>query len=257
MSYGFDAGRPQSSQYLPTGLTETNDKQPTDGATPAKQARLGKHDVKLDHSDNKENSVNSLKRKAPGATSSLRNQLSLKGILSRDARETAATGVAKKSANTLPLPVATDQLQPVKTLGRGTFGAVQLLESQGASSEGKKQFAFKTTTATSESGKEQLAREAQLMSEIPPHDNILKSYGMQTINGQEGLVLEFVNGKELGSVLETAAEPEGDKTDYPVTVSGRHVELWHQVLSGVAHLHEQDIIHGDLKPTTLCLMVRT
>ena len=85
-------------------------------------------------------------------------------------------------------------------------------------------------------------REAQLMARLEhPHCVSIMDYGVH--EGKPYVVMQLVNGRDLFDVL---AEQRSFAPQ-------RAVDVMCQVLSGLAHAHEQNIIHRDIKPANIMI----
>ena len=85
-------------------------------------------------------------------------------------------------------------------------------------------------------------REEEIGQELD-HPNILKIYKIETKRSRPYMVMEFLEGETLNSLLERRsplAEQEA-------------VGLASQICSALAYLHEQGIVHRDLKPENIML----
>lgn len=90
-------------------------------------------------------------------------------------------------------------------------------------------------------------REAKVMQ--ANHENIVRLYGLVQFDSGIGLVMEYMHGGELLSLL--------DSKDVPLTWPFR-LRVCNEISSGLAYLHgmvvnDKNIIHGDLKPANVLL----
>jgi serine/threonine protein kinase len=91
-------------------------------------------------------------------------------------------------------------------------------------------------------GKKRFEREAQLMARLDhPHVVSIIDFGLH--GDKPFVVMELVRGRSLHEVL-----VEQGKFEIP-----RAVDVMRQVLSGLAHAHEQGVIHRDIKPANIML----
>jgi serine/threonine protein kinase len=89
-------------------------------------------------------------------------------------------------------------------------------------------------------GRKRFEREARLMARLEhPHCVSIIDYGVH--GAKPYVVMELVRGRSLFELLE-----EDGRVEIP-----RAVEIMRQVLSGLAHAHEQGIIHRDIKPANI------
>ncbi|MBZ0265914.1 SUMF1/EgtB/PvdO family nonheme iron enzyme [bacterium] len=89
---------------------------------------------------------------------------------------------------------------------------------------------------------ERFQREANTLA-LLNHPNIVTIYDLEEIDGQAMLVMEYVNGEGLESVIARMGliPPE------------RCLPLFRQILDGVAYAHSQGVIHRDLKPSNVMI----
>ena len=84
---------------------------------------------------------------------------------------------------------------------------------------------------------ERLKKEVRLARGIS-HPNVCRIYDIAEADGHVFLVMEYIDGEDLGSVLRRMGRPSRDKA----------VEIARQLTMGLAAAHEQGVIHRDLKP---------
>ena len=85
-------------------------------------------------------------------------------------------------------------------------------------------------------------REVEAAAQLE-HPNIVTAYDAFEAGGQHYLVMQFVDGQDLSSVV---------KTNGPLTVE-QALEVIIQAAKGLEFAHEQGIIHRDIKPSNLLL----
>jgi len=85
-------------------------------------------------------------------------------------------------------------------------------------------------------------REARALAKLS-HPAIVQAYDEDQDAGRHFLVMEFVAGRNLATVLQ-------DKGSLPPT---RAADVAHQVALGLAHAHERGLVHRDLKPGNILL----
>src|SRR6185503_5460723 len=91
-------------------------------------------------------------------------------------------------------------------------------------------------------GKKRFEREAKLMAKLEhPHCVSIIDYGLH--RAKPYVVMELVRGRSLFELIE-----EQGRFEIP-----RAVEVMRQLLSGLAHAHEQGIIHRDIKPANIMI----
>lgn len=120
-------------------------------------------------------------------------------------------------------------------IGRGGMGVVLLAHD----SRLERRVALKALAPEFASDPERLARfarEARTLASLN-HPNVAQVYGLEEQDGSRYLVMEFVEGKTLGQILDAG----------PLAVD-EALRLASQIASGVEAAHEQGVIHRDLKP---------
>lgn len=85
-------------------------------------------------------------------------------------------------------------------------------------------------------------REARLLIQLD-HPNVVRAFQVGDANGIHYIVMEYLEGETLDDVL-------GRRRRMPIPEA---VRLFSQSLAGLQHLHEQRMIHRDVKPTNLML----
>jgi hypothetical protein len=137
-------------------------------------------------------------------------------------------------------PDAAVRWEKVSELGRGTSGTVY--KAKNLSRPGRflavKEFIDEDDHVSRQSRKEIAAtrREIELMRSLR-HDNIVDYIGTQRRGNGLVILMEYVDGGSLdGLVRERGALPEATVQRYAV-----------QLLAGLAYLHENRVIHRDLK----------
>lgn len=136
-----------------------------------------------------------------------------------------------------------------KKLGAGSYGEVYLVNHEG------NDYAFKVPT------KEQylanLNQEAQILGSIPVHPNIIKSEGIKDVQGQTGLLIEYVQGHKIDSVLSTLKEAYDNNKISHSEFYGSVSHLTKGILEGINHLGNNDIVHGDIKGNNILVNTDT
>lgn len=103
--------------------------------------------------------------------------------------------------------------------------------------------------------REHTSQEAQVMQRLN-HPNIVRAQSVSCGKFGYHLVLEYCEGGNLRSFLEGALPSHLANTlDTPTTTlpltTAKH--LISNILNGLSHLHQQGIVHGDLKPENIFL----
>src|SRR5215470_5384933 len=84
-------------------------------------------------------------------------------------------------------------------------------------------------------------REAKLLASLN-HPNVGAILGLEEVDGQRYLVLEFVDGETLAQRLKRGALPVDEA-----------IEVCRQIAAGVEAAHESGVVHRDLKPGNVML----
>lgn len=158
-------------------------------------------------------------------------------IASVDDRSPSAA--AAPSGSTAP-PSGTLTLGAI--LGQGALASVvRLTDANGSAFAGKILHASHGHDTTAQ---QRFAQEAELARRIV-HPNVVRVFGRQTIDTHQVLVMELVDGQDLGDWLvanpQRAAEPE--------TMLG----IVRGIAEGLAAAHAAGIVHRDLKPANVLL----
>jgi serine/threonine protein kinase len=86
-------------------------------------------------------------------------------------------------------------------------------------------------------------REARLAMRLK-HPNVVRAFQVGEFNNLHYLVMEYLEGETLDEVF------QGRRQLPP----GEAVRLVHQALLGLQHIHEQGLVHRDVKPSNLMLV---
>ncbi|KAF7325213.1 STE/STE7 protein kinase [Mycena kentingensis (nom. inval.)] len=145
-----------------------------------------------------------------------------------------------------PMDVATepdDDLDDLSLIGRGETGTVQKVKHKRTGTI----FARKTIETRVEPMKNLL----RLLSAISsaPHENIITLHGARIppSRSEVHILMEYCEGGSLASVSQRLKEFHAHLGE---GIGGR---LAHGILSGLAFLHTNDIIHSNLKPSNILL----
>ena len=128
----------------------------------------------------------------------------------------------------------------LKPLGAGGMGAVYLAEHESTGAR----YALKVLAGALDPEDElRFAREAQAMAAAGGHPNVARVHTLDRQGARAYMVLELVEGGDLGELLaERAPLPPYEA-----------VELVVGVARGVHHAHERGVLHRDLKPANVLL----
>ncbi|CAF0802139.1 unnamed protein product [Rotaria sordida] len=131
-------------------------------------------------------------------------------------------------------------------LGSGQFAVVKRVRELNTGHEFAAKFVRKKKCVAGRRGlkREEILREADILSELAPHRNIITLHDIFENKHEIILVLELVGGGELFHYIaekDTLSEEEAAKFIL-------------QILEGVHHMHEKNIVHLDLKPENVMLL---
>jgi serine/threonine protein kinase len=132
-----------------------------------------------------------------------------------------------------------DRLKILDKIGAGGMGTVFLCEHLGL----RKKVAVKVLPpdqAGDEGTRERFFREARAAAALD-HPNIVRVHDMASSGGVHYIVMEYVEGQDLQSVL----------NKYGAMPYGRACTYIAQAALGLQHAHEKGLVHRDIKPANL------
>lgn len=153
------------------------------------------------------------------------------------APETAAALSAPQAKVALPTPYEYEGV-----LGRGGMGVVYLAKDTNLN----RQVAIKFLSATGQEAAslaKRFQREANQLAALR-HPNIVGFYDAGYFQKQNYIVMEYVDGGSLRGLLQ--------KQDGPLTLQ-QSLELFAAVADGLEYIHQQNLVHRDLKPDNILL----
>lgn len=89
---------------------------------------------------------------------------------------------------------------------------------------------------------DRLRREVRIAREIS-HPNVCRTYDISAADGLAFLVMEYIDGEDLASVLRRMGRPSRDKA----------IEIARQLCLGLGAAHEHGVLHRDLKPANVMI----
>ena len=87
-----------------------------------------------------------------------------------------------------------------------------------------------------------LRQEVRIARQIA-HPNVCRTYDIAEADGQVFVVMEYVDGEDLASVLRRLGRPTHDKA----------LEIARQLCLGIGAAHENGVLHRDLKPANIMI----
>jgi len=128
-----------------------------------------------------------------------------------------------------------EKYEVVRTLGEGGMAVVYLVRHTTLETL----HALKVLTVTGKSLRERLVDEGRVQARLQ-HPNIVRVLDVVDVDGQPGLVMDYVDGPDLHDWI-TDHQPD------PATAE----RLFRGVVAGVKAAHDQGLIHRDLKPANV------
>lgn len=134
-------------------------------------------------------------------------------------------------------------LEIVEKIGSGGMGVIYLAYLIGAGGFKKKVIAKKVKK---DEHRAKLLTEARLQAELS-HPNISQIIDIRTINDEDYIISEFVEGENLKSLLDRHRQ-----SHEKLSIEAIHSIFW-QLVNAVKYLHAKSIIHGDLTPSNIMI----
>ena len=135
---------------------------------------------------------------------------------------------------------AIENYRPSRPLGQGAYGTVLLYELQLPNDTLPAKVAVKVFQSREVASRE-WANMERLVASSPP--NIVKCYGLcQLEDGQQGLVMETFDSDIQQFITEPCALPKAK-------------EILRQIARGLKHLHQENLVHRDVKPDNVLVRV--
>ena len=165
-----------------------------------------------------------------------------KDIPSPAAENLPQTETANHSPSSAALPfLGTEEYQILEELGQGGMGAVY----KALHTKLDRVVAVKILSRGRAGDQRAIARFEREMKAVGriDHPHIVRAYDAREIDGPPVLVMEFVEGMDLGRLVHCLGPlPMADAC-----------ELIRQTALGLQYIHEQGMVHRDLKPSNIML----
>jgi serine/threonine-protein kinase len=144
------------------------------------------------------------------------------------------------------LALDSDRFRFIASLGAGAMGSVSLAED----TKLHRHVAIKSVKhelSRDPEFRKRLERECLLHAKVGPHPHIVTLFDRIESDGQIHLVMEYVEGESLQSMLERNAE---ESIVLPVAKS---LQIGLQCLEALSRIHTLGIIHRDIKPSNIMI----
>jgi len=129
----------------------------------------------------------------------------------------------------------------VGLLGRGGMGEVYRADDLELNQSVALKF-LPEKVARNPSDLARLRQEVRIARQIA-HPNVCRTYDISEAGGQVFVVMEYVDGEDLASVLRRLGRPTPDKA----------LEIARQLCLGLGAAHENGVLHRDLKPANIMI----
>jgi serine/threonine protein kinase len=163
------------------------------------------------------------------------------------------TNAPRRPSPPLPPGVDLSEAKLGTSIKSGAFGSVSWVDG----AKGTPPLVIKVPKSSNV--RSELEHEAEYYEKIGPHPNIATCLGMQTIDGQNGLVMEGIKGSDMRGVMEkleklSKADPQTLKAlgfDRALTHEeyvGAMQYMLRETLKGLDHLESKGVVHSDIRP---------
>ncbi|HEU4724423.1 MAG TPA: serine/threonine-protein kinase, partial [Candidatus Eisenbacteria bacterium] len=129
----------------------------------------------------------------------------------------------------------------VGLLGRGGMGEVYRADDLELNQSVALKF-LPESVARNAADHARLRQEVRIARQIA-HPNVCRTYDIAEAEGQVFVVMEYVDGEDLASVLRRLGRPTPDKA----------LEIARQLCLGIGAAHENGVLHRDLKPANIMI----
>ncbi|MBC7474255.1 MAG: serine/threonine protein kinase [Candidatus Sericytochromatia bacterium] len=139
----------------------------------------------------------------------------------------------------------TENYNILKELGRGGMGTVFLATDKRLDRQVAIKILQLNTNFTLEQKSEIISRfqkEAKAVARLS-HPNIVGIYDVGEENSQYYMVMEFLEGKSIGSMIEESSLPIQDCVDISI-----------QMCKALSYIHKNSIVHRDIKPDNILII---
>jgi ankyrin repeat protein/serine/threonine protein kinase/frataxin-like iron-binding protein CyaY len=100
---------------------------------------------------------------------------------------------------------------------------------------------------------EAMQEEAQIILQVPPHENVLDLVDIAHVNRVPVLITPWGDGGSLSTFLASKAGDERDGSGGDILSANLALGLAIQLCRGLRHLHDNGVVHYDLKPANIII----
>lgn len=112
---------------------------------------------------------------------------------------------------------------------------------------------IKTPLPGDAKGLQGLQEEMRLYQQVGDHPNLLKCLGMHNVDGQQGLILERVQGQQMNEYFQDLNGKLAGGEISPQEYWGTMQYTIRKTLGALAFLHDQGMSHNDIKPGNIMI----
>lgn len=142
-------------------------------------------------------------------------------------------------------------------VGTGSFGVAKILRPIETGGEPLVAKFLNETALSDPKTKDLLKEEAEVFKELGDHPNLPKCLGVLNVDGQQALLLEFVDGPNMtGAMLKLQTRLQAGEIS-TAEYWGAIQYMTQELLRGLAHLEDKGFVHSDVKEGNVLIDSRT
>ncbi|MEZ4386979.1 MAG: serine/threonine-protein kinase [Candidatus Krumholzibacteriia bacterium] len=154
---------------------------------------------------------------------------------------TSAAATGSSTDRFPPGTILSDRYHILRRLGAGAMGEVYLAEDLTLDQQVALKF-LSPALDHDEQRRQRFLQEVRLARQIA-HPNVCRVYDVGEVDGQLFLSMEYVDGRDLASMLRSIGRLPQEKA----------LDVSRQLCAGLAALHDRGVLHRDLKPANIML----